>query len=74
MTKFAQRPIFSGLRFFEEPEISESGPSSFKSLPEDLCSGFLRTEKIHRPQPGLNVTSRPPRPTNNAQRVSVYFS
>ena len=24
------------------------------SLPEDLCSGFLRPEKLHRPQPGLN--------------------
>ena len=23
---FAQRPIFSGLRFFNEPEISDSGP------------------------------------------------
>ena len=25
---FAQRPIFSGLRFFKEPEISDSGPST----------------------------------------------
>ena len=33
--KFAQRPIFSGLWFFNEPEISDS----------DLCSGFLRPEK-----------------------------
>ena len=49
----AQRPIFSGLRFFNEPEISDSGPSA-QTLPEDLCSGFLRPEKIHRPQPGLN--------------------
>ena len=24
--KFAQRPIFSGLRFFNEPEIPDSGP------------------------------------------------
>ena len=40
---FAQRPIFSGLRFFNEPEISDSGP--LKSLPEDLCSGFLRPKK-----------------------------
>ena len=23
---YAQRPIFSGLRFFNEPEISDSGP------------------------------------------------
>ena len=26
--KLAQRPIFSGLRFFNEPEISDSGPPS----------------------------------------------
>ena len=51
---FAQRPIFSGLRFFNEPEILDSGPESLKSLPEDLCSRFLRHEKIHRPQPDLN--------------------
>ena len=35
---FAQRPIFSGLRFFKESEIS----------------GVLRPQKIHRPQLGLN--------------------
>ena len=51
---FAQMSIFSGLRFFDEPEISDSGPPSLKSLPEDLCSGFLRPEKIHRPQPDFN--------------------
>ena len=49
---FAQGSIFSGLRFFNEPEISDSGPPA--SLPEDLCSGVSRPEKIHRPQPGLN--------------------
>ena len=26
-----------------------------ESLPEDLYSGFLRPEKIHRPQPDLNL-------------------
>ena len=30
------------------------GTPSLKSLPEDLCSRFLRPEKIHRHQPGLN--------------------
>ena len=45
--KFSQRLSFSGLRFFKDPEISDS-------LPEDLCSGFLRPENFHRPQPGLN--------------------
>ena len=40
---FAQRPIFLRL-----------GSPSLNSLPEDLYSGFLRHEKIHRPQPDLN--------------------
>ena len=47
---FVQRPIFSGLRFFK----SQTEDPSLKSLPEDLCSEFLRPEKIHQPQPGLN--------------------
>ena len=28
---------------------------TLKSLSENLCSGFLRPEKIHRPQPGLKL-------------------
>ena len=52
--KFTQRPSFSDLRFFNEPEISGLGTPKLKSFSEDLCSGFLRPEKIHRPQPGLN--------------------
>ena len=52
--KFCSEAYFSGLRFFNEPETSDSGPLSLKSLPEDLCSGFFRPEKIHRPQSGLN--------------------
>ena len=51
---FAQRPIFSGLRFFNEPDISDFGTPSLKSLLEDLWSGFLRPEKIHWPHPSLN--------------------
>ena len=46
--KFCSEDYFSGLRFFNEPEISDSGT---QSLQEDLCSEFLRPEKIHRPQP-----------------------
>ena len=46
---FAQRPIFSGLRCFNKPEIS-----SLNSLPQDMCLGILRPEKIHRLQSGLN--------------------
>ena len=49
---FAQRPIFSGLRFFNEPEISESGP-----LPEDLRSGFLRPEKNPSTSAGFEPTN-----------------
>ena len=42
---FAQRPIFSGVRFFNEPENFRLGTPSLKSLPENWCSGFLRPEK-----------------------------
>ena len=35
-------------------KILRLGTPSLKSLPEDLCSGILRPEKIHRFQPGLN--------------------
>ena len=56
---FAQRPIFSGLRLFNEPKISLGTPS-IKSFPEDLCSRFLRPEKIHRLQPGLNTRTLDP--------------
>ena len=50
---FAQRPIFSGLRIFTSLKSQTRAPS-LKSLPEDLCSGFLFPEKIQRPQSGLN--------------------
>jgi hypothetical protein len=33
---------------------SKTRDPSLKSLPEDLCSGFFRPEKIDRPQPDLN--------------------
>ena len=33
---------------------SQTQTPSLKSLPKDLCSGFLCPEKLHRPQPGLN--------------------
>ena len=42
---FAQRPIFSDLRFFNEPEISDSGGLGLR---------ILTSWNIHRPQPGLN--------------------
>ena len=48
---FYSEAYFSVLRLFNEPEIFDSGPPA---LLEDLCSGFLRPEKIHRPQLDLN--------------------
>ena len=42
--KFCSEAYFSGLRFFNEPEISDSGPPALKSLREDLCSRFLRPD------------------------------
>ena len=52
--KFCSEAYFSGWRFFNEPEISDSGPPALKSLPKNLCLGFLRPEQIHRTQPSLN--------------------
>ena len=60
--KFCSEAYFLGLSFLNEPEISDSGPPTYlndpeisdSGPPEDLCSGFLRPEKIHRPQPVLN--------------------
>ena len=50
---------FFRVEFFNQ--ISDSEPPAFKSLPEDLCcSGFLRPEKIHRSQPGLNPRTLDP--------------
>ena len=51
---FAQRPIFSDMRFLTRLKSQTRDPQLKKSLLEDLCSGFLRSEKIHRPQPDLN--------------------
>ena len=44
--KFCSEAYSSGLRFFKEPH-------GLKYLQEDLGSGVLRSEKVHRPQPGL---------------------
>ena len=73
---FAQRPIFSGLRFFNEPEISDSGP------PALYLPGYLCSEKIHRPQSNLNppnlesrgehVTPRPPRQTTVEVKIRAW--
>ena len=41
---------FSDLRLLTSLKSQTRDPQ-FKSLPEDLCPGFLRPEKIHRPQP-----------------------
>ena len=71
---FAQRPIFSGLSFFNEPEIllrclffrawvfltslkSQTRDPSLKSLPEDLCSGFLCPEKNPLASAGFEPTT-----------------
>ena len=72
---FVQRPIFSTLGSLTSLKSQTREPSS--SLPEDLCSGFLRPEKTHRPQPGLNprtldlVASTLPR--DHRGRQAVYL-
>ena len=71
--KFCSEPIFFRLEVINKHEISESGPPSLKSLPEDFCSGFLRPEKnpstsagfepAHLGSQGEHVTPRSPRST-----------
>ena len=51
---FAQRPIFLAWGSLTSL-ISQTPDPSFTSLSEDLWSGFLRPEKIHQPQSGLNL-------------------
>ena len=58
---FAQRPILSGLRFFNEPEISDSGP--LKKNPS-TSAGF---EPANLGSRGEHVTPNPPR------RFRVYL-
>ena len=50
---FAQR-LFFRLEVLERAWNLRLGTPSSKSFPEDLRSGFLRPEKINRPQLGLN--------------------
>ena len=45
---------FSVLNFAQRPRDSGLGIHGLKSLPEDSFSGFLRPEKMHRSQMGLN--------------------
>ena len=66
-------------------EIIRLGIPSLNSLPEDLCSGYLRPEKNPSTSAGFepanlgsrgqHVTPRPPRPTsyvyNNSQNIPI---
>ena len=49
--KCCSEAYFSGLRFFNEPQARDP---QLKVPPQDLCLGFFRPEKIHRPQSGLD--------------------
>ena len=42
---FAQRPIFSGLRFFNEPEISDSGPPALTPSRRTCAQDFYVLKK-----------------------------
>ena len=59
---FAQRPIFSGLRFFNEPEISDVVPS-LKSWKNPSTSA--RFELANLESRDEHSTLRPPRPTEH---------
>ena len=51
---FAQRPIFSGLRFFNEPETSDSELPALSPSWRTCAQDFYVLKKIHWSQPGLN--------------------
>ena len=68
---FAQRPIFSSLRFFNEPEISDSEHSSLKDLyvlkkNSSTSAGFQPANLGSRDE---HVTPSPPRLTKH--RLSI---
>ena len=44
---FAQRSVFPGLRYFNDPENFRFGSHSSKYCPEDSCSVLLHPEKAH---------------------------
>ena len=52
--KVCSEAYFFRIEVFLTTQTLRLGTPSLKSLPEDLCSGYLRPEKIYRPQPGLN--------------------
>ena len=43
---FAQKPIFSGLRFFTEPDISDSGLMARLFGPEKLVMNYIHPKVI----------------------------
>ena len=48
-----QRPIFSDLKFFHEPQDLQTRDAQFTFPPEGFCTGLLETS--HQPQPGFNT-------------------
>ena len=70
---FAQRPVFSGLRFFNEPEISDLGTSDFSPSWMTCAQDFYVLKKsidlsrvwTREPWISKHVTPRPPRPTTS---------
>ena len=73
-----------GLRFIYVPYIYDTGPTALLPFRTKSYSGFLRSEKIHRPRLGWNprtsdpeesmITTRPPRSTRaNAFVVNIKF-
>ena len=74
--KLCSEAYFFRLEVLQRAWNLRLGTPSLKSLPEDLCSGVLYPEKIHRPQPELNLGSPgehvTPRRTANWDRFSEW--
>ena len=73
-----------GLRFFYVPWIYDNGSTALLSFGRNSYSGFLRSEKFHRPRPGLDprtpdpvssmITTGPPERTTNSWNIGYVLT
>ena len=70
-----KRPIFSGLMFFNEPEISESGPRRTSAQDFYVLRKSIELSRVWTHEPWISrraLTPRPPGPTNIASYIILF--
>ena len=76
---FAQRPIFSGLRFFNEPEISDSGPPASSHSQRTCAQDFYIPKKpidlsrVWTHKPWISRRARYPETTEGYMSTSNFM-